>query len=100
MGLVPGACALNANEWPSGESANDGTLTVLLTAAANTVFSGGNTGKLIGSPDDEVVEGRAAKNSAAPRNSTAAIHAADSRRFPARAPTAAEPTGSFSTSSI
>ena len=100
MGLAPGTSALNARARPSGERANDGTLTVVLIAAEKAVFSGGKTGKLIGSPDDELIEGRAAKNSAAPRNSAAAIYSAHSRWFRARNTTAAEPTGSFSTSSI
>jgi hypothetical protein len=41
-------------------------LTVALLAAEKAVFSGGKTGTLIGSADDEVIEGRVAKNSAVP----------------------------------
>src|ERR1700731_2047835 len=100
MGLSPGASALNTKAWPSGDRANDGTLTVVLTAGENAVFSGGKTGTLIRSRADELIEGRAAKNSVAPRNRTAAIHAAHSRWFRAGTATAAELTGSFSTSSI
>src|SRR6266571_1587217 len=69
VGLAPGASALNTKAWPSGDRANDGTLTVVLIAAEKAVFSGGKTGKLIGSPDDELIEGRAAKNSVAHRTS-------------------------------
>ena len=76
---TPGIAALNTRAWPSGESANEGTLNVVLRRAENSAFSGGKTGKLIESRDDEVVEGRVAKNSVVPRNSAAAIHAAHSR---------------------
>src|SRR5947207_10345821 len=92
VGRPPDVPLLNTKAWPSGDSANDGMLTVVLTAPENVASSGGKIVKLIGSPADEVVESRAAKNSAAPRNSTAAIHAASSRLFRARERIASEPT--------
>ena len=44
VGLAPRASALNTKAWPSGERANDGTLTVVLIAPEKAVFSGGKTG--------------------------------------------------------
>src|SRR5215471_10048309 len=84
VGLAPGVSALKTSVWPSGETANEGTLTVVLTLDAKAVFSGGDTAKLIRSPDDVVVDRREARNSpvktsVVTRNSAAAIHAAHSR---------------------
>ena len=61
-----------------GESANEGTLTVVLLSG-ELGFLRREDGKLVESRDDEVVEGRVAKNSVVPRNSAAAIHDAHSR---------------------
>src|SRR5229473_2607848 len=81
IGLAPGASALNTKARPSGDSANDGMFTVVLIAAEKAVFSGGKMGTLIGSPDDEVIEGRAARNNAMPNSAAAKmIHAARSRQ--------------------
>jgi hypothetical protein len=79
MGLAPGVAALNTNARPSGDSANEGTSNVLLVRAENSAFSGGKAGKLIESGDDEVVEGREARNSVVPRKSAAATHPAHPR---------------------
>src|SRR5262249_45350649 len=85
-GLAPGACAPKTRVRPSGDSANVGTFTVVLRAAEKSVLSGGKTGKLIASPDDERVDGRVAKNNAMPTEAAATtIQAARSCRRPARA---------------
>ena len=79
MGRAPGIWALNTRACPSCESANEGTLSVVFAREENSAFSGGKTGKLVESRDDEVVEGRVAMNSVVPRNGAAAIHEAQSR---------------------
>src|SRR5262245_27942103 len=70
----------------------------MLVVAEKEVFSGGKTGKLVESPDDEVIEGRAASNNTAPSSSTAAIHPAHSRRL--RTGVIGAAAGLFSVSSI
>jgi hypothetical protein len=54
-------------------------LSVVFAREENSAFSGGKTGKLVESRDDEVVEGRVAKNSVVHSNRAAAIHDAHSR---------------------
>src|SRR5262249_38549672 len=104
MDLPPGTTALNTKAWPSGASANEGTLTVVLIATEKTAFSGGKTWKLIGSSADvlvEFTEGRAAWNSATPRNRTAATQPVHWRRlWPTVEATTAESDGLLSASSI
>ena len=100
MGLPPGVSALNTSARPSGESANEGTLTVVLAAAENAALSGGRTGKPIASRETGGVEGRAARNPAVPRSTAAAIQAAHSRYEPAGVTTGVARPGSFNASSI
>ena len=74
--------ALNTRARPSGEIANEGMLNVVLSRAENSAFSGGKTGNLIESrddEDDETVEGRVAKNNVVPSSNAAAVHGAHLR---------------------
>src|SRR5262245_45283047 len=100
MGLAPCAPALNTIARPSGESAKDGTLSVVLDAAEKMVLSGGNTGKLIGSANEDVVDGRAARNAATTSSSAAATQPLHSRVRERGVTSAPVLPGSSSTSSM
>src|SRR6478735_4719350 len=99
MGLDPGVAALNTSVRPSGESAKEGTFSVVPSRAENSIFSGGKTGKRIASGDDGR-GARVATNSVVLRSSAVTSHGAHARRLRAGAAMIVAPWGSLNNSSI